>query len=102
MGPQGPTGSVSASNIVSDSTPAVDRSMNQGDTLTSTATCSAGKAMLGGGYQFATSGVATGDLTKVTVKHSYPSASNTWSAQMIVNAGLGGTITLTAYAVCVQ
>ena len=79
--------------------------MNDGSTLTATATCSgATPKLLSGGYRLTTDGPAS-DLKLLNPTENYPSAAGTWTATITVDGTLpngGGpiTITLTAYAVC--
>jgi len=108
-GPTGPTGStglLGASQIIPDPTPAVDSSLNQGDILLSTSSCPSEKALLGGGYQMVGGSgggaIASGDWAKVTTRRNYASAADTWTTEVFVNSGLGGTLTVTAYVVCAQ
>ncbi|HSX24233.1 MAG TPA: hypothetical protein VLE74_03985 [Candidatus Saccharimonadales bacterium] len=69
-----------------------------GTSATSTASCAAGKVVLGGGTQVTTT--ATPD--KVALTASYPSATNIWTgkATILTNLGNGNTMTVTAYALC--
>jgi hypothetical protein len=71
-----------------------------GDTLSVTATCPAGKKVLGGGFTYSLSNASRTD--RVAPVASYPSAANAWTATIRVNAGLGGGVsaTLSVYVVC--
>ena len=68
--------------------------------MTATATCAAGKVLLGGGALVTTT-VAQKERVHVTA--SYPSAVNVWTAIGVVGIaalGAGQTMTVTAYALC--
>jgi hypothetical protein len=69
-------------------------------TVTATATCAAGKVLLGGG---ATVTTTAAQKERVHLAQSYPSAVNVWTAVGIVGIaalGAGQTMTVTAYALC--
>ena len=71
-----------------------------GTLITATATCAAGKVVLGGGALVTTSNA--GSDRRVALRTSYPSAANTWTAVAIVITDLqnGQSATVTAYALC--
>jgi hypothetical protein len=66
--------------------------------VSATATCPAGKTLLGGGGRVTKSGIATA----VVLAESYPSASNTWkvTGTNVAAGGSGEKFTVQAYAVC--
>jgi hypothetical protein len=64
---------------------------------TATASCSAGKVVLGGGGQIASGGTAIGALIS-----SYPSSTTVWSVQGVVLVNGTGALTITPYALCSQ
>lgn len=71
-----------------------------GTLVTATATCAAGKVLLGGGARVTvSSGVAE---AFVALRSSYPSATDTWTAVAVVTANLPplASTTVTAYALC--
>jgi hypothetical protein len=63
-----------------------------------TATCAAGKVLLGGGALITGTGTAV-----AAIYSSYPSSTTVWTAQAVVtSSGLSGTVTVQAYALCSQ
>ncbi len=66
-------------------------------TNAATATCPTGTKLLGGGAN-----VTQGSGARGAVSGSYPSSGTTWSATAVVTVSSGGTVTITAYAVCGQ
>jgi hypothetical protein len=96
-GPQGPTGPA-ASQVTSNS--GVSTSPQLDTTVTVTASCPAGKALLGGGAQ-ATNSDAT-HPARVAIVRSSPGSASSWTATGVISAGLGApnAMTVTAYAVC--
>jgi hypothetical protein len=60
---------------------------------TATATCSAGKTALGGGY------IVGGTSNSVVVDQSYPSATDTWTVSGVKTGG-NPSWSLQAYVVC--
>jgi hypothetical protein len=74
--------------------------VSAGTLVTATATCAAGKVLLGGGGRVTvSSGLAD---AFVSLRSSYPTATDTWTAVAIVTVGLplGASTTVTAYALC--
>jgi hypothetical protein len=71
-----------------------------GTVVTATATCPAGKKILGGGGTYTVSSSA--QFARVALLASYPSSATAWSVSVRVNQGLGSGVTATAraYAVC--
>jgi len=68
--------------------------------VTGTATCAAGKVVLGGGALVTvSSGLAE---AFVSLRSSYPSATDTWTAVAVVTVSLPllTSTTVTAYALC--
>jgi hypothetical protein len=72
-----------------------------GTLVTATATCAAGKVVLGGGARVT---VSSGLDQLVSLRSSYPSATDTWTGVAVVTLALplGTTTTVTAYALCSQ
>jgi hypothetical protein len=66
-------------------------------TLSATATCPAGKVLLGGGAK-----VTSGQPERAVVQQSYPSAANTWTAVglVITSMNSGNTMSVQAFVVC--
>jgi hypothetical protein len=66
--------------------------------VSSTASCPAGKILLGGGGRVTKSGITT----PVMLVESYPSAGNTWKATGTnsVVGGSGEKFTVQAFAIC--
>jgi hypothetical protein len=65
-----------------------------------TATCAAGKVLLGGGAQ-----VTQGSSGSAAILSSYPASTTQWSAQAVITStGLlgAGNVSVTAYALCSQ
>jgi hypothetical protein len=70
-----------------------------GTVATATATCPAGKSILGGGTTVAVS-VST-QANRVQRTEDYPSAPDAWTGTVVVTSGLvGASATVTAYAIC--
>jgi hypothetical protein len=71
-----------------------------GTQVSSTASCPAGKTLLGGGARVTGAGGAPNNAA--TLSESYPSAANTWKGVGTVTATLSGgnKIAVEAYAVC--
>ncbi|HET7454708.1 MAG TPA: hypothetical protein VFJ76_04235 [Solirubrobacterales bacterium] len=72
-----------------------------GTQVSSTATCPAGKTLLGGGARVSTAGSGT-PANAALLTETYPSASNTWKATATVGTTLSGSqkIGVEAYAIC--
>ena len=81
-------------------TPVTSAGPSAGMLITGTATCAAGKVVLGGGALVTVSN--SGSDRRVALRTSYPSAANTWTAVAIVITDLqnGQSATVTAYALC--
>jgi len=69
--------------------------------VTGTATCAAGKVLLGGGAQAT---ITSANVDRVLLSASYPSSTTVWTAIATASAALGAgqTMTVTAYALCSQ
>lgn len=100
-GPSGPAGN-SGSTRVAGTTATSANNPNTGTTLTSTATCAAGKVILGGGAVAAVSDVS--QTGKIGLLQSYPSSTTVWTASVTVVANINGgaNASVTAYALCSQ
>jgi len=72
-----------------------------GTTFSDTATCPAGKVLLGGG---GTVTITNTSKQRVAMQASYPSSATTWTVTGVVIAKLGAGVTAraTAYALCSQ
>jgi hypothetical protein len=81
---------VTGTPVTSTTAPAI------GTLLTATATCAAGKVALGGGGRITVSGLGEG---AVSMRSSYPSATDTWTVVGVVTALLS-TATVTPYVLC--
>lgn len=68
--------------------------------MTATATCDPGKVVLGGGARVTVSNAIADE--NVSLRSSYPSAANTWTAVAVVTDSLPllTSTTVTAYALC--
>jgi hypothetical protein len=71
-----------------------------GTMVTATATCPAGKKILGGGASYSVS--SSSQTNRVDLVVSIPSAANAWTASLRVGQNLtsGVTATVRTYAVC--
>jgi len=99
QGPQGPAGP-SGSTLVQDGLGAstvANAPVNT--TFSDTATCAAGKTLLGGGGSLA---VTSGQSRRVGTVASYPSSTTVWTVTGVVITALGSGVTAraTAYALC--
>jgi hypothetical protein len=71
-------------------------SINFNSTGTATATCSAGRRVVGGGYTATNS-----QLDVIIVTANYPTADDTWTVSARFSYDFSSaSITLTAYAIC--
>ena len=99
-GDKGDTGSaaVAASAITTGTAGTSGSNPNIGTNVTSTASCPAGKILLGGGGRI----TATGQRERTALMESYPSNATTWTAvgSVISNMTGGNTFSVTAYVVC--
>ena len=94
-GSQGATGTVGGTGQITQSAATVNCTGNCNVTVTCTGTLK----VTGGGLKVvSTSG--TGNAQNMHMSQSYPSADNAWTVYG-TNVG-GGTITVAAYAICVQ
>jgi hypothetical protein len=101
-GPQGPTGAAGpASSAVTTGNPNDQNGAVVNDSVSATATCPAGKILLGGGGQITTGGAAT-ITDEAVIIASYPSAANVWTvtAKATVAWAPGHHLIVTAYVVC--
>jgi hypothetical protein len=71
-----------------------------GTTVTATATCPAGKKIVGGGASYTVSNST--QTNRVALVESFPSAARAWAASVRVNQALSSSVTVTVrtYAVC--
>lgn len=71
---------------------------NAGTVVTATATCAAGKVLLGGGARV----TASGQPERIDGTASYPSSTTVWTAIGVVDSNMSGsnTMTVQAYAIC--
>jgi len=94
QGPVGPSGStlIIGTPVISVINPAINTQ------ATATASCSAGKVLLGGGALVTT----TANASKVQLTASYPSSTSVWTAIGTVGVAITGgkTMMVTAYALC--
>lgn len=99
QGPQGPAGLSGAQLVIGiPVTSAANAPRNT--VVAATATCPAGKAVLGGGGLVVTTAT---QKERALLLGSYPSAADSWEARGVVAiSALGGgkTMTVTAYALC--
>jgi hypothetical protein len=81
-------------------TPTTSVSPAAGTLVTATATCAAGKVVLGGGGHATVSNAALNPY--LAFRSSYPSAADTWTAVAVVIASFppGVSTSVTAYALC--
>lgn len=71
-----------------------------GTLVTATATCAAGKVALGGGGRITVSSALA--ESSVSMRSSYPSATDTWTAVAVISVGLPvlTSATVTPYVLC--
>jgi Collagen triple helix repeat (20 copies) len=94
-GPPGPTDSL-VTAPVSATTPI---SAPLGTVASATATCPAGKKILGGGVTITVT--VTAQQSRVAPRDNFPSASNAWTGTLVITSGLiGASATISVYAVC--
>jgi Collagen triple helix repeat (20 copies) len=94
-GPPGPTDSL-VTAPVSATTPV---SAPLGTVASATATCPAGKKILGGGITITVT--VTAQQSRVASRDNFPSASNAWTGTLVITSGLvGASATISVYAVC--
>jgi hypothetical protein len=96
-GPTGATG-LAASQIVTGTALESENKPPAGTQVSATASCPAGKTLLGGGGRVTKSGITS----PLAIAESYPSASNTWKVvgTNTVAGGSGEKFTVQAYVVC--
>ena len=70
------------------------------DTKTATASCGAGKVVVGGGFEVHRGTLAQSDLIKLFAVYSKPTGTTGWTAQALEASTVGETWALTVYAVC--
>jgi hypothetical protein len=91
----GPT----ASQVVTGTSQSTTDDPAIGTTLTATATCPAGKALLGGGGTVVNDEV--GSPQKTVLVQTYPSSGTVWTAVGVVTGNLPtAKMTVQAYAIC--
>ena len=73
---------------------------NSADSKTATASCAAGKVLLGGGIEFERGTLAQSDLVKLFLLYSKPSGTTGWTAQGLEASSFGETWAFHVYAVC--
>jgi Collagen triple helix repeat (20 copies) len=99
-GPPGPT----SSQIANDG--GVTRSAAAGNTnglsFSDTASCPAGRVLLGGGARLTSTATYANGLSRVDLLESYASGATTWTATMVIrqNFVAASNATITAYAIC--
>jgi hypothetical protein len=98
MGPLGPQGLPGISGFEIVSTPVTLVSVPGNSTTTLTATCPAGKNVIGGGYESTQAALGNYALHPVSM---FPSAADTWRVTLRVS-GINNAVTITfrVYAIC--
>ena len=104
-GPQGPTGAAgpagpSGSTRVAGNPATSAANAARNTAVTATASCAAGKVLLGGGARITTTAT---QKERAYLQTSFPSSTTTWTAIGVVGVaalGAGNTMTVTAYALC--
>jgi len=99
VGPQGPAGPLGSQLMVGTPVTSVANAARN-VTVTSTASCAAGKVLMGGGGLVTTT---VAQKERAYLVASYPSAATQWMAIGVVGIaalGSGQTMTVTAYALC--
>jgi hypothetical protein len=94
MGPLGPQGLPGVSGYQIVSTPITSVSINGNSTTTLTATCPAGKNVIGGGYESSTGAFV---LHPVAM---FPSAADAWRVTLRLSQTTAMTFTFRVYAIC--
>jgi Collagen triple helix repeat (20 copies) len=95
QGPPGPTDS----QVTAPATATTVLSAPLGTVATATATCPAGKRIMGGGVTLSTS--VANQLNRAAARENYPSAPNAWTGTLVITSALvGSTATINVYAVC--
>jgi hypothetical protein len=85
---------VNASTTMSSST-------NEDVLVDATATCPAGKVVIGGGGEIDTS--TSNIRSQVVMFRSHPASTTTWRASSVILSGFSGeSVTVTSYAICVD
>jgi len=98
MGPLGPQGLPGISGFVIASTPFAAVTVAGNSTTTMSASCPAGKNVIGGGYESSQTGGTNYALHPVSM---FPSAADTWRVTLRVS-GINNAVTITfrVYAIC--
>jgi hypothetical protein len=103
-GPPGPTGAAgppgpSDSLVTAPVSASTPFNAPLGTVATATATCPAGKKILGGGVTLTVTVPA--QHNRAVVRENYPSAADAWTGTLIITSGLvGAQATISVYAVC--
>lgn len=100
-GPAGPAGPAGSTRVVG-ATVTSAAGANTGTLTTATASCAAGKVLLGGGADVTTNGTPA-QGRRAVMASSYPSSTTTWTAVGVVtdsNLAAAQTLSVTAFALC--